>query len=71
MPSPLPQLPTIQQRSCNPKAFFGQANDGCPAAFYAHFPCKQGAADFKQCKSGHHLGCANVSRSREVEPGLR
>ena len=37
------RLPTIQQRSCDPAAYFGQANEQCPAAFMAHFPCKPGA----------------------------
>ena len=58
------RLPTIQQRSCNPAFFFGQANEQCPAAFMAHFPCKPGAPDFMQCNSQHHEQCQNDNMMR-------
>ena len=58
------RLPTIQQRSCNPAAYFGQANEACPAAFMAHFPCKRGAPDWEQCNSKHHEQCQNDEMMR-------
>ena len=36
------KLKAVQQRTCNPKKYFGIANDLCPAAFMAHFPCDAG-----------------------------
>ena len=57
-------LRTVQQRTCNPAKFFGQANEQCPAAFAAHWPCSPERLDFEQCKSGHHKVCDDLTLLR-------
>jgi hypothetical protein len=43
------QFGQTQQLSCNPAKYFVQANDQCPLAFRAHFPCDPTKKDDKFC----------------------
>ena len=45
----LQQFGQTQQLSCNPAKYFVQANDQCPLAFRAHFPCEFGTKDYDFC----------------------
>ena len=45
----LAQFGQTQQLSCNPAKYFVQANDKCPEAFKAHFPCDETKADYRFC----------------------
>ena len=45
----LDQFGQAMQPSCNPAKYFVQANDMCPAAFRAHFPCQPGTHDYVFC----------------------
>ena len=54
----------MQTVTCNPKKYFGIANDQCPAAFMAHFPCRPGAADHKLCKTQWHTQCKSFEQMR-------
>ena len=51
------QQPQMRQRTCYPKEYYATANDFCPAAFQAHFPCDASRADYKHCQNGWH-NCA-------------
>jgi len=52
------QLPTQPQRlTCNPANDFGIANEVCPKAFWAYFPCINSRADYKICQTQWHLQC--------------
>ena len=47
------------QLSCNPAKYFVQANDLCPLAYRAHFPCKEGDRDYVFCTAGYHEMCSS------------
>ena len=46
----LEQFGQSMQSSCNPAKYFTQANDMCPFAYKAHFPCNPNTLDYKFCK---------------------
>ena len=54
------------QLSCNPAKYFVQANDFCPLAFRAVFPCDTGRKDVAFCESGYHFLCAAHDVLRET-----
>ncbi|KAL1499595.1 hypothetical protein AB1Y20_011794 [Prymnesium parvum] len=45
----LSQFGQTMQLSCNPAKYFVQANDQCPLAYRAHFPCEWGTKDYDFC----------------------
>ena len=45
----LRQFGHTMQLSCNPAKYFVQANDQCPLAYRAHFPCNPDRKDYKFC----------------------
>lgn len=53
-------LVKIQQKTCNPASQFADANDRCPQAFHAHFPCQDWRMDYKQCLTGWHNVCEDA-----------
>ena len=55
-------IPSYPQ--CNPRLFFGTANEQCPAAFMSHYPCKPGSWDERFCNDGWHLWCENLELMR-------
>jgi hypothetical protein len=53
----LRQFGQTMQFSCNPAKYFPLANDKCPLAYRAHFPCVSGRRDHQFCSSGYHNLC--------------
>ena len=45
----LQQFGQTMQLSCNPAKYFVIANDKCPIAYKAHWPCQQGTRDYEFC----------------------
>ena len=77
----LQQFGQPMQRSCNPAKYFVMANDQCPLAFKAHFPCVLGRHDYPFCtgdkggavvppekdkKTPYHRLCASHATVRDV-----
>jgi len=60
------QFGQTQQLSCNPAKYFVQANDMCPLAFRAHFPCVKHSKDYEFCISGYHDLCTSHDLLRET-----
>ena len=55
----LMQYGQTQQLSCNPAKYFVQANDQCPLAYRAHYPCDEAKKDYVFCTSNYHKMCAS------------
>jgi hypothetical protein len=55
----LAQWGQTQQLSCNPAKYFVMANDLCPLAYRAHFPCDKTSKDYVFCASAYHFMCSS------------
>lgn len=53
-------------RSCNPAKYFVIANDKCPLAYRAHYPCKPTDKDYKMCSGHYHWMCSSHDALREI-----
>jgi hypothetical protein len=56
--------PNMQQLTCNPAKYFGTANDLCPGAFRAQFPCDKDKLDYRFCADDYHHGCKDTETRR-------
>jgi len=63
----LQQFGQTMQRSCNPATYFVMANDLCPLAFKAHFPCVPKRKDYAFCTGVR--GGVVVEKAEEGEEG--
>eukprot|EP00966_Prymnesium_polylepis_P293563 6780294-Prymnesium_polylepis.2 len=54
----------LQQRTCGAATAVTAANDNCPAAFMAHFPCQAARRDYKLCTGGYHHQCESLEAMR-------
>lgn len=62
----LKQFGQTQQLSCNPAKYFVMANDQCPGAYRAHFPCKEERKDYQFCLARYHDLCGSHDILREI-----
>jgi hypothetical protein len=64
----LTQFGHTMQLSCNPAKYFVQANDQCPLAFRANFPCDPARKDYKFCTSDGAYGTLVPTLADKVSP---
>mgnify|MGYP007078250236 CR=1 FL=1 len=57
-------LTTVLQRTCDLEEAFAVANEECPAAMMAHFPCLKERPDYRFCEQGWHRECAELETLR-------
>eukprot|EP00326_Haptolina_ericina_P033261 CAMPEP_0181245200 /NCGR_PEP_ID=MMETSP1096-20121128/43290_1 /TAXON_ID=156174 ORGANISM="Chrysochromulina ericina, Strain CCMP281" /NCGR_SAMPLE_ID=MMETSP1096 /ASSEMBLY_ACC=CAM_ASM_000453 /LENGTH=638 /DNA_ID=CAMNT_0023341847 /DNA_START=39 /DNA_END=1952 /DNA_ORIENTATION=+ len=58
--------PQMRQRTCYPMVWYANANDNCPQAFQAHFPCDPARQDFRFCQDGWHDYCVDADTLRHA-----